>query len=59
MSKKTADHQKDFIEGRQLFARAYEYRHLGYRDVKADIEEFVAGLPNVRWIKSTNYKVTN
>ena len=57
MSKKTAEHQKDFVEGRQLFARAYEYRHLGYRDVKADIEEFVAGLHNVRWIKSTNYRV--
>jgi len=57
MSKKTTDHQKDFLEGRQLFARAYEYRHLGYRNVKADVEEFDTGMPNVRWIKSTNYRV--
>jgi len=57
MSKKTTDHQKDFFEGRQLFAKAYEYRHLGYRNVKADIEEFDTRIPNVRWIKSTNYRV--
>jgi hypothetical protein len=57
MSKKTTDHQKDFFEGRQLFAKAYEYRHLGYCNVKADVEEFDTGMPNVRWIKSTNYRI--
>jgi hypothetical protein len=25
--------------------------------MKADIEEFDTGMPNVRWIKSTNYRV--
>lgn len=59
MSKKTPDHQKDFFEGRQLFAKAYEYRHIGCSNVTADVEEFATGMDNVRWIKSTNYKVIN
>lgn len=57
ISLKPTDHQKDFIEGRQIYANAYQYRHLGYRNVKADVEEFKTELENVRWIKSTNYKI--
>lgn len=57
ISKKPIDHQKDFIEGRQIYANAYQYRHLGYSNVKADVEEFNISIPNVRWIKSTNYKI--
>ena len=57
IAKKSSDHQKDFIEGRQIYAKAYQYRHLGYRNVKADVEEFKTELKNVRWIKSTNYKI--
>lgn len=57
IEKKPADQQKDFFEGRQLFARAYEYRHVGYKNVTADVEEFATGIDNVRWIKSTNYKI--
>lgn len=57
ITKKSSDHQKDFIEGRQIYANAYQYRHLGYRNVKADVEEFKTELKNVRWIKSTNYKI--
>jgi xylosylprotein 4-beta-galactosyltransferase len=57
IAKKPVEHQKDFIEGRQLFSRAYEYRHVGYKNVTADVEEFKTDIPNVRWIKSTNYKI--
>lgn len=59
MSKKTVEHQKDFFEGRQLYAKAYEYRHVGCSNVTADVEEFETGMPNVRWIKSTNYQILN
>ena len=58
MSKKTQEHQKDFFEGRQLFAKAYELRHIGCSNVAADVEEFETGMSFLRWIKSTNYKVT-
>lgn len=57
IAKKPKEHQQDFIEGRQIFANAYEYRHLGYKNVKADVEEFDTGIDRVRWIKSTNYTV--
>ena len=32
-------------------------REVNYKNVKADVEEFETGIPNVRWIKNTNYKV--
>jgi xylosylprotein 4-beta-galactosyltransferase len=57
ISKKSSNHQQDFIEGRQIYANAYEYRNIGYKNVKADVIEFDTGIPNVRWIKSTNYKI--
>ena len=54
---KPKEQQQDFIEGRQIYANAYNYRHLGYKNVKADVEEFETGIENVRWIKNTNYKI--
>jgi hypothetical protein len=54
---KPIEHQQDFIEGRQIYANAYEYRNVGYKNVTADVDEFDTGIPNVRWIKSTNYKI--
>lgn len=54
---KPKEQQQDFIEGRQIYANAYKYRHLGYKNVEADVEEFETGIKNVRWIKSTNYKI--
>ena len=60
MSRKKEDHQKDFAEGRNYFhLQAYNDRHIGYKNLSADIEEFDCGIDNVKWIKSTNYKITN
>jgi hypothetical protein len=58
IAKKSVADQQDFIEGRKLFAQAYEYRHIGCSNVTADIEEFDTGISYLRWIKSTNYKIT-
>lgn len=58
MSKKEIDHQKDFFEGKQYYmTQAYNDRNIGYRNLTADVEELSTGEENVRWIKSTNYKV--
>ena len=54
---KPKEQQQDFIEGRKIYANAYNYRHLGYKNVTADVEEYETGIENVRWIKSTNYKI--
>jgi hypothetical protein len=54
---KPKEEQEDFIEGRKILANAYNYRHLGYKNVIADVEEFETNIPNVRWIKNTNYKI--
>jgi hypothetical protein len=58
MSKKIKQHYQDFIEGREIYSKAYEYRHLGYKNVKADVEEFKTDIHNLRWLKSTNYIIT-
>lgn len=58
MSKKIEDHQQDFYEGRRYYLnQAYNDRHIGYRDLAADVEEFNCGIENVRWIKSTNFNI--
>lgn len=58
MDKKDESGKKDFFEGRQYFyEKAFEDRHIGHRNLVADVEEFEAGVPNLRWIKSKNYKV--
>jgi hypothetical protein len=54
---KPKEQQQDFIEGRKIYASAYAYKHLGYKNVEADVEEFETGIENIRWIKSTNYKI--
>jgi len=58
MHNKSQSVQKDFFEGRKYFMeQAYAERHIGYRQLTADVEELNTDLPNVRWLKSTNYKV--
>ena len=57
IAKKPIEHQRDFINGRKMFAEAYKYKHIGYKNLTADVEEFNTGIDNVRWIKSTNYKI--
>jgi glycosyltransferase involved in cell wall biosynthesis len=58
MSKKQVEHQQDFFEGKQYYlTQAYNDRNVGYRNLTADVEELSTGDENVRWIKSTNYKV--
>jgi glycosyltransferase involved in cell wall biosynthesis len=54
---KNGQHQKDFYEGKQLYLRGYEYRHVGYNNIEYDMEELETGVDNVRWIKTTNYKI--
>ena len=54
---KPKEEQEDFILGRQMLANFKTYTHLGYKNVVADVEEFETGIPNVRWIKSTNYRI--
>lgn len=58
MSKKDEEGQKDFAQGRNYFhTQAYNDRHIGYKELEADVEELNTGIENVRWIKSTNYKI--
>lgn len=58
MSKKQQEHQKDFYEGKQYYyEKAYTDRYIGYNNLQADIEEMETGVENLRWIKSTNYKI--
>lgn len=60
MEQKRKDMQKDFFDGRRyLIEHAYNDRHIGYKNLQADVEELDTGTPNLRWIKSTNYKVIN
>ncbi len=54
---KSEQHQKDFYEGRLLYQKGYEYRHVGYADIGYDLENFSIGIDNVRWIISNNYKI--
>jgi glycosyltransferase involved in cell wall biosynthesis len=59
MSKKDEEGRKDFFEGRDYFyQKAFHDRHIGHRNLLADVEEMETDIENVRWIKSKNYKVT-
>ncbi len=55
--------EKLFLEWREIFGddyfieRAYQERHIGYRQLTADVEESHTDIANVRWLKSTNYSV--
>ena len=58
MNKKDDSGKKDFFEGRQYFyEKAFEDRHIGHKNLIAEVEEFETGIPNLRWIKSKNYRV--
>lgn len=58
MSNKNENGKKDFFEGRKYFIeQSYKDRHIGYKNLKADVEIFDSGMPYVKWIKSTNYKI--
>lgn len=59
MQNKNQEVQKDFFEGRRYFLEhAYQQRHIGYKNLTAEVEESQTDIPNVRWLKSTNYKVS-
>jgi len=49
--------QKSFIDGRKLLGEAEKYKHIGYKNLSADVKVFDCGIENVKWIKSTNYKI--
>lgn len=58
MKNKEVQKQQDFFEGRNyLLTQAFNDRHIGYKNLKADVEEISTDILNVRWLKSTNYKV--
>lgn len=59
MHNKDQQKQRDFYEGRQLYANAYQYRHVGHRNIEYTYEEVPTQFSNVRWIRSTNYKIVN
>jgi glycosyltransferase involved in cell wall biosynthesis len=51
--------QQDFLEGRKYFLnQAFNDRHVGYKNLTADVEESNSDIPNVRWLKSNNYIIT-
>lgn len=55
---KNQDIQQDFIDGRKYFIeQSYKNRHIGYKNLTADIVEISIDTPNLRWLKSTNYKI--
>lgn len=59
MEKKPEDVQRDFAAGREyLYKQAYEDRGIGYRNLTSMVEMYQTDMDNVRWIKSTDYKVT-
>lgn len=57
MKRKTKEEQMDFIEGRKLLQEVYKWKHIGHMNLSADVEEFKTDIPNLRWIKSTNYRI--
>jgi hypothetical protein len=58
LNKKDYNGKKDFFDGKKYYIeRAFDERHIGFTNTKADIQEFDIDIPNVRWIKSKNYEV--
>jgi hypothetical protein len=57
MHLKSQEDQKDFYEGKMLYHKASEYKHVGYSNIEYTLEEIPAELENIRWIKSDNYKI--
>jgi hypothetical protein len=59
MVNQTISKQQDFINGRNyLMHHAYADKHIGYKNVSADIIELTTNVPNLRWLKSNNYQIT-
>jgi xylosylprotein 4-beta-galactosyltransferase len=58
IAKKNINDQQDFIEGRSIYTNAHKYKHIGYKNVTADVEHYDTGIENIKWIKSTNYKIS-
>jgi beta-1,4-galactosyltransferase 4 len=59
MHNKDVQKQQDFLEGRQLYANAYKYRHIGYKNIEYTYQQVPTQFENVKWIRSTNYKIIN
>ena len=58
MHNKSSDKQKDFYDGKEIYMKAFEYKDIGYTNMTWDEEVFdLEGMENVKWVKSTNYKV--
>jgi hypothetical protein len=57
MHLKSEQDQKDFYEGKMLYHRGYEYKDVGFKNLKYTLEEIETGIEKVRWIKSNNYTV--
>jgi hypothetical protein len=58
MNNKDESGKKDFFDGKKYYIEnAFEERHIGYRNMKADVVEFETELKNVRWVKSKNYTI--
>ena len=58
MSKKDEAGKVDFYEGRKYFyEQAYKDRTIGHKNIVYDYEELITEIDNLRWIKSTNYKI--
>jgi hypothetical protein len=57
MHLKPEQDQRDFHEGKVLYQKAYDYRHVGYNNIEYTLEEISTELENIKWIKSNNYKI--
>jgi beta-1,4-galactosyltransferase 4 len=49
--------QQDFIHGREIYTNAYQYKNIGYKNITYTLEEIPTEIPNIRWIKSSNYNL--
>lgn len=52
---KPADNDSDFINNHILLSNLHNTLNLGYRDIRADVEEFSME-NNIRWLKIKNFK---
>ena len=57
MHLKSEQDQKDFYEGKMLYLKGHEYKHVGYKNLEYTLENIEVNLENVRWVKSSNYKI--
>lgn len=57
MSTKPSEYQDDFNEGQRIYSNGIKYKDVGYKNVEYTFEEIPTTIENIKWIKSTNYKV--